>query len=539
MTNLLPLVCIVIAYFLGNISPAILIGRVMGVDIRSKGSGNAGTTNVLRVLGKKAALATLAIDIAKGVAAVLLGRYIGGQDLAMVCGLAAFIGHIWPIVFRFKGGKGIATTFGVVVTVEPLLGLIAAGIAIFFIAVSRRVSLGSIVGALLVPFIAYRFDPDYLPWTVAMAIIILIKHRTNIKRLLKGEEPKLSFKKKEENQLNKKIAVIGAGSWGTALAVSLSAKGHTVNLWEINEEHLQNLNKDRENKRFLPEVRFPEKLQVAFSREEAIKDADIVLFSVPAQHFRSAFEGALPLLKPEMVIVNVAKGIEQKSLKRLSEIAFGLLPEAKYVVLSGPSHAEEVGKALPTTVVSASKDPTLAEYIQDVFMTENFRVYTNTDVIGVELGGALKNIIALGAGISDGMGYGDNAKAAMMTRGITEMARLGVALGAELSTFSGLAGIGDLIVTCTSMHSRNRRCGIMIGEGLKPSEATKAVGMVVEGMFTTEAAYQLAKTVNVEMPITEQIYRVINEEIDAREAVKNLMTRQKKHEMEDVLVLKR
>jgi Glycerol-3-phosphate dehydrogenase len=332
----------------------------------------------------------------------------------------------------------------------------------------------------------------------------------------------------------KKIAVIGAGSWGTALAVSLSGKGHSVKIWDINNEHLQELKDHRENIRFLPEVKFPDGIEISFTIEEAISGAGIVLFSAPAQHFRSAFDGAIPYLKSEMVLVNVAKGIEQKSLMRLSEIAFEKLPDAKYVVLSGPSHAEEVGRAMPTTVVSAAKDLELAEYIQDVFMSDRLRVYTNTDVAGVEFGGALKNIIALGAGISDGMGYGDNAKAALMTRGITEIARLGTKLGASASTFSGLTGIGDLIVTCTSMHSRNRRCGIMIGEGVKPSEATKKVGMVVEGMYTTEAAYQLAQKVGIEMPITEQIYHVINEKIDAREAVKSLMTRQKKHETEDV-----
>jgi glycerol-3-phosphate dehydrogenase (NAD(P)+) len=189
---------------------------------------------------------------------------------------------------------------------------------------------------------------------------------------------------------------------------------------------------------------------------------------------------------------------------------------------------------MPTTLVSASEEQELAEYVQDVFMSDCLRIYTNSDVTGVELGGALKNIIALGAGISDGMGYGDNAKAALMTRGITEIARLGVKLGANLSTFSGLTGIGDLIVTCTSMHSRNRRCGILIGEGMKPSEATKKVGMVVEGMYTTDAAYELAKQVGVEMPITEQIYQVINEKIDAREAVMSLMSRHKKHETEEL-----
>lgn len=335
--------------------------------------------------------------------------------------------------------------------------------------------------------------------------------------------------------MSKIIAVIGAGSWGTALAVSLCGNGHRVKIWDVNKEHLKALSEDRENIKYLPEVKFPDGLQISFTVEEAIEGAEVVLFSAPAQHFRSALDGALPYLKPEMVLVNVAKGIEQKSLKRLSEIALEKLPNARYVVLSGPSHAEEVGRAMPTTLVAASEESEIAEYIQDVFMSDHLRIYTNSDVIGVELGGALKNIIALGAGISDGMGFGDNAKAAMMTRGITEIARLGVKLGANLSTFSGLTGIGDLIVTCTSMHSRNRRCGIMIGEGMKPSDATQKVGMVVEGMYTTEAAYQLAKQVGVEMPITEQIYQVINENTDAREAVMSLMTRQKKHETEELV----
>jgi glycerol-3-phosphate dehydrogenase (NAD(P)+) len=334
--------------------------------------------------------------------------------------------------------------------------------------------------------------------------------------------------------MEQRIAILGAGSWGTALAVSLSGKGNHVCVWDIDRPHLQALQADRENKKYLPEVRFPDTLSLDEDVEKVIAGSDIVLFSAPAQHFRSAFASALPYLTKDMVIVNVAKGIEQKSLMRLSEIAFDQLPDAKYVVLSGPSHAEEVGRGMPTTVVAASKDQKLAEYVQDTFMSERFRVYTNSDIPGVEFGGALKNIIALGAGISDGMGFGDNAKAALMTRGITEMARLGVRLGGQAATFSGLSGIGDLIVTCTSMHSRNRRCGIMIGEGVKPSEATQKVGMVVEGMYTTEAAYELAKKVGVEMPITEQIYEVINERTDAREAVTALMTRQKKHETEDL-----
>ena len=328
----------------------------------------------------------------------------------------------------------------------------------------------------------------------------------------------------------KKIGVIGAGSWGTALANTLANKGHQVKIWDINQDHLKSMEKFRENKAFLPEVRLHDNITISYTIEDTLMDTDIGLFSVPAQHFRQALTGALPYLKKEMVLVNVAKGIEQKTLLTMSQIAEEVAPEIPYVVLSGPSHAEEVGRMLPTTVAVASKDMKFAEFIQDVFMTDRFRVYTNHDVIGVELGGALKNIIALGAGISDGMGFGDNAKAAMMTRGIAEIARLGVQLGAEVLTFAGLAGIGDLIVTCTSMHSRNRRCGIMIGQGVKPSEAVEKIGMVVEGMYTTEAAYQLAKKVGVEMPITECIYQVINDQIDAKEAVEVLMGREKKHE---------
>lgn len=329
----------------------------------------------------------------------------------------------------------------------------------------------------------------------------------------------------------KKIAVIGAGSWGTALAITLSNKGHEVKIWDVNKEHLQELKDNRENVRYLPGVKFSEKLQPVDTVAEAIDDARMVLFSAPAQRFRSALENALPYISQDMIIVNVAKGIEQKTLKRMSEIAHDKMANMKYVTLSGPSHAEEVGLAMPTTVVVASTDIKLAEYVQDIFMTDKFRVYTSGDVIGVELGGALKNIIALGAGISDGMGYGDNAKAAMMTRGIAEIARLGVKLGADVHTFSGLTGIGDLIVTCTSMHSRNRRCGIMIGEGMTPKDATEKVGMVVEGMFTTEAAYELAQREGVEMPITEGIYAVINDKIDARDAVNQLMTRDRKSEI--------
>lgn len=335
--------------------------------------------------------------------------------------------------------------------------------------------------------------------------------------------------------MSQKIAVLGAGSWGTALAISLSGAGNEVRIWDKNEAHIQSMRETRENKLYLPDITLPERLMPVDTAEEALKEASLVVFSVPAQNFRAAAEQAKAYIKKDMVLVNTAKGIETGSLMTLSSIAAECGLAGKYAVLSGPSHAEEVGRCLPTTLVASAQDKALAELVQDVFMTDRLRVYTGSDVIGAEVGGALKNIIALGAGISDGMGFGDNAKAAMMTRGIAEMSRLGLVMGAKKETFSGLTGIGDLIVTCTSMHSRNRRCGILIGQGAGPKEAVRQIGMVVEGFYTTEAAYALAQKHGVEMPITEQIYRVLKEGAEVKEAVTGLMTRQKKHEAEQVM----
>lgn len=329
---------------------------------------------------------------------------------------------------------------------------------------------------------------------------------------------------------SKNIAVIGAGSWGTAIAILLSSKGYNVRLWDVDSKRAEKLIADRENKQYLPNIKFPNTLHPIIEIEEVLAGAELAIFAAPAQQFRVALDNALPYIEKDTKIVNLAKGIEQHTLLRMSEIAYQKVPRENYAVLSGPSHAEEVGLQKPTTVVVASTSKETAEYVQDVFFAENFRVYTSQDVIGVELGGALKNIIALGAGISDGMEFGDNAKAALMTRGIAEISRLGVAMGADIHTFSGLSGVGDLIVTCTSMHSRNRRCGLAIGEGKGVKEAVDSVGMVVEGMYTAEAAYELAKKYDVEMPIVEGIYEIISKNASPKEIVKQLMLRDKKME---------
>lgn len=331
------------------------------------------------------------------------------------------------------------------------------------------------------------------------------------------------------------IAVIGFGSWGTALANLLANKASEIKVWDVDNQLLSDVERDRENKKYLPGVILSDEIKIVRESSDAVRDADILMMAVPAQHFASALSANKEYVKKGAIIVNVSKGIEQKSLKTPSMLAAEIIPENEYAILSGPSHAEEVGAGIPTTVAVASAKLHITNKIQDLFMTDKFRVYSNSDVLGVELGGALKNIIALGAGMSDGLGFGDNTKAALMTRGLVEMSRLGTRMGAHADTFFGLSGLGDLIVTCTSVHSRNRRCGIMLGEGIGLKEATEKIGMVVEGVFTVEAAYALAQEYNVEMPIVQTIYKVINGEIPASEGMPHLMSRQKKHEFESLL----
>ncbi len=335
--------------------------------------------------------------------------------------------------------------------------------------------------------------------------------------------------------LNDKIGVIGGGSWGTALAILLGQKGNDVSIWMRDKNQLENTIQARENEKYLPGVKLPDNISLSTDIEEVNHNKDLILLSVPTHGIRQVLNSCKSTINKEQIIVNVSKGIENESLLRISQIVGEILPNNKYAVLSGPSHAEEVARSMATTVVAASKYKKVAEYIQNLFFTSNFRVYTNPDVIGVELGGALKNIIALAAGISDGLDCGDNTKAALMTRGIFEMSRLGVEMGAKHETFSGLAGIGDLIVTCTSEHSRNRRAGILIGQGMKVEEATKRVGMVVEGIRTTKSAFHLAKEYNIDMPITNELYDVLYKYKNVKNSVSNLMLRDKKHEMEDIV----
>lgn len=329
-----------------------------------------------------------------------------------------------------------------------------------------------------------------------------------------------------------KVSVIGAGSWGTALASVLARNGHEVAIWSIMEEEIAMLKEKREHVMKLPGVKLSEEICFTTNLEEAVEGREMLVLAVPSVFTRGTAKNMQPFVKEGQLIVNVAKGIEEKTLMVLSDIIKEEIPKARVAVLSGPSHAEEVGRRLPTTCVAGADTREAAEYVQNIFMNDEFRVYTSPDMLGIELGGALKNVIALAAGMADGLGYGDNTKAALITRGITEIGRLALAMGAKYETISGLTGIGDLIVTCASRHSRNRKAGMLIGQGKTMEEATAEVQMVVEGIYSAKAAMGLSEKYQVAMPIIEQVNLVLFHDKPVREAVQELMLRDRKTENE-------
>lgn len=337
----------------------------------------------------------------------------------------------------------------------------------------------------------------------------------------------------EEQKTTRRIAVLGTGGWGTALALVLHSKGHNVTLWGSTPDYVEFLIKDRENKKYLKGIKLPADLHITSDLEAAQKESDIIVVAIPTPYVRKTIQTLRKNYIPGTPIVSVIKGIENETLMRGSEILKDVLGNPPIALLLGPSHAEEVARRLPTTVVVASEDIKLATEIQEVFITEYFRVYTNSDVIGVEIGTSVKNVIAIAAGICDGLGFGDNSKAALITRGLAETIRLGVAMGGQRETFSGLAGIGDLITTCVSPYGRNRHVGELIAKGKKLAQVLEEMDQVAEGILTTKSVCKLAKKYDVEMPITNEIYNVLFEDKDPMKAVKELMLRDPKPEIED------
>ena len=327
-----------------------------------------------------------------------------------------------------------------------------------------------------------------------------------------------------------KVGIIGAGSWGTAIGVLLTNNGHEVTMWSAIGSEIDMLNETHEHKDKLPGVVLSEKMTFTKNLKEAVEAKDLLVLAVPSVFTRQTAKQMKEYVANGQIIVNVAKGIEETTLMTLSEIVEEEIPQAMVTVLSGPSHAEEVGKGIPTTIVVGAKKRAIAEFVQEIFTSKVFRVYISPDVLGIELGAALKNVVALAAGMADGLGYGDNTKAALITRGIAEISRLGTAMGGKAETFSGLSGIGDLIVTCASMHSRNRRAGILIGQGKTMEEAMDEVKMVVEGVYSAKAAVALAEKYHIEMPIVEQVNEILFHAKTAKDAVEELMVRDLKSE---------
>ncbi len=330
----------------------------------------------------------------------------------------------------------------------------------------------------------------------------------------------------------RQVTVLGAGGWGTALAILLHGNGYQVRLWEYFQDRAEELRKNRHNKIFLPGIDIPRDILITHLQKDALEGSELVVFALPSHLMRPLAAGAAPLMRTGILSVNVAKGLERKTLKRMSQVLEEELPEGTPIVtLSGPSHAEEVSRGIPTAVVASSRSESHSCQVQTAFMSPSFRVYTNDDLVGVELAGSLKNIIAIAVGICDGLGYGDNTKGALITRGLAEISRLGQALGARQETFAGLSGMGDLITTCASRHSRNRYVGEQIGRGRSLQEVLDSMEMVAEGVNTTDSGWALARRTGVEMPITEQVYGVLFERKDPRKAVNDLMTRGPKSEI--------
>lgn len=541
------IIALLIGYGFGLFQTGYLYGKSKGIDIRQQGSGNAGTTNSLRVLGWKAGIITFAGDLLKAVFAVLLVKLIFhgtyGADtkvLELYAGFGTVLGHNFPCYLQFRGGKGIACTTGVILAVCPPAVICCAVGFLIIVGITRYVSVGSIflVSAYLVQAIIFG-QIGWLKISGASRIEFYIlsacftgmaiwRHRANIVRLMNGTENKFGTKK-EINDMAK-VGVIGAGSWGIALAKLLRTNGNEVTVWSIVEEEVAMLRREHEHIDKLPGVKLPEDVLFTTDLKEAIVGKEFLILAVPSVFTRSTAKSMAGYVTEGQIIVCVAKGIEEDTLMTISDVTEQEIPCADVAVMCGPSHAEEVGIGLPTTVVAGAKTESTAKKIQDLFMNEVFRVYTSPDMLGMELGGSLKNVIALAAGMADGLGYGDNTKAALITRGIAEIAGLAVKMGAKVETLCGLTGIGDLIVTCESRHSRNRKAGMLIGQGYTMKQATDEVKMVVEGIYSAKAALALAKKYDVELPIIEEVNKVLFDDKPAKEGVKDLMVREKRVE---------
>lgn len=561
----MPHLAILSAYLLGSIPFGLLAGRLAGQDVRVQGSGNIGFANVLRVCGWRYGLPVLLLDVLKGfVPCFWIAPALSSDAWVLVlAGIGAILGHNFSLWLKLKGGKGVATSAGVLLALLPKPLGIALLVFLAVVAIWRYTSLGSLLSclAMVAAHLALAdekpFGAETLPLTLmvlAMGALVFIQHRANIRRLLAGTENKILTPKPEVDASRSgvrspgstlglsprlldpleveplkpgaRVTVIGDGGWGTAISLVLNERSARITIWGHDAAYLDAMRQSRENQLFLPGVNIPAEIQFEADLGRAFAGAELVLVAIPTQFLRLALKETKGLLPDNVPVASLTKGIEQGTLLRPSEIVSELLGCERIVVLSGPSHSEEVAKKLPTTVVAACEDEALARRVQGALMTPAFRVYTSVDCVGVELGGALKNVIAIAGGICTGLGLGDNAMAALMTRGLAEITRLGVALGAEPQTFAGLSGMGDLMVTCISPFGRNRAVGLELGRGRKLDDILGGMKQVAEGVTTVVSARELGRKAGVEMPIVEEVYRVLYEDKDPRRVVTDLMTRE-------------
>lgn len=544
------------AYVLGSLNGAIITSKVFfRKDIRDYGSGNPGLTNFYRVFGTSGTLLVIFIDIIKTIAPVFFGGWIFGIFTEMIpayswsfdrwqsgalfgqllAGFFVILGHCFPMFYGYKGGKGVMAFGAIVIVIDWRVALIAWGLFLLVVIITRYVSLGSVIGSIGMPIAMAAIGVGgaaEITMAALCSVLITARHIPNIVRICKGQESKVKFGKAAEIERKgtTRVTVFGTGAWGTAIALLLNENGHDVVLWSKFENEAKAIKSSRKNA-LLNGVEIPADIHVVTDLDYALDGVEYAVIAVPSFALRDTAVMLAERLSETCNIVCLSKGIEKDTSKLSSDIlreVFG--KNAKIATVSGPTHAEEVARKIPTACVAASEDMSVAILVQNLLMNEYFRVYTSTDVIGVELGAALKNVIAIAAGTGNGLGFGDNTLSMLITRGLAEIAELCVKMGGRKETLAGLAGLGDLVVTCISPFSRNRKAGIYIGQGMEAKEAMSRVGAVVEGYYAAMAAKTLSEKMGVELPICLETYKVLYEEKSPIDALGDLMGRSRKSE---------
>ncbi len=524
------LLALIAAYLIGGIPFGFLLVRLTtGKDVRAEGSGNIGATNVLRTTGRAVAVATLVLDIAKGYFAVWLMAELAGDDPMWLsaAALAVMAGHAYPVSLKFKGGKAVASFIGAFLYLTPLPLFAVLLVFVAVVAATRHISAGSIIAAAAFPFGVWMIS------TPACFGAGRIRDCRGVYRVPAPREYRSSARGNGERirlESKMRLGILGAGSWGTALAVVLAPRFERITLWVFEADLAERMLATRQNDIYLPGIELPANVEVTAQLQSAT-GAGIVLGVMPSHHARRLYGEAMPFLAESTIFVSATKGLEQGTLLRMSQVILDVAPfPAKVAVLSGPTFAREVARGDPTAVVIASESADVAAEVQGSFSGPTFRLYTNFDTIGVEIAAAVKNVIAIGAGVCQGLGLGNNSLAALITRGLAEITRLAVAMGGQPKTLAGLAGLGDLVLTCSGVLSRNRMVGIELAKGRALADIVGSTRMVAEGVETCGAAVELGVKFGVDLPIVTQMHAVLHAGKNPREALRDLMERSLKGE---------